>query len=99
MPSNCLSELQLEASMMRACILATIVGILPITGVSANDYDPSEMPGTYQYCQRQLDETLRRIDWQLAPEQVDNRVLEARQRYERCLRDRPQEASNSPSGR
>lgn len=75
--------------MIKASIVAIAVGILPATTASADDYNPHEMPGTYQYCLRQLDETLRQIDWQLPTGQVDDRVVRARQRYERCLGERP----------
>ena len=84
--------------MIRACIFATIVGLFPLTAAFADDYDPHDMPGTYQYCLHQLDETLRQIDWQSTAQQVDDRVLQARQRYERCLTERPVAATVGPSG-
>ena len=84
--------------MKKFWILAILFGLLPVGAVSADDYDPHQMPGTYQYCLRQLDETLRQIDWQSTPRQVDDRVFAARQRYEQCLAEPPLAAASGPAG-
>ena len=84
--------------MKKFSIFAAFLGLLTVNAASADDYDPHEMPGTYQYCLRQLDDTLRQIDWQSTPGQVDDRVFAARQRYERCLAEPPLAAANGPTG-
>ena len=83
--------------MIRACLIATLFGLLPATSADADEYDPSAMPGTYHYCLGQLDRTLREIDWLAARQQVDFQVQEAHQRYERCLREQPLAAAGGSS--
>ena len=82
--------------MIRACIVLFAMGLSSEASAAADDYDPHEMPGTYQYCLGQLDSTLRQIDWQSAADLVDERVLQARRHYERCLTDQSLSASNAP---
>ena len=83
--------------MIRACVVAIVLGWLPATAAHSDDYDPTAMPGTYHYCQEQLDRALRQIDWLANGQQVDSQVQEARQRYELCLREQPVAATNGPS--
>ena len=71
--------------MLRTLLIALGLSLVGPLSADANDYNPHEMPGTYQYCQRQLDDTLRQIDWQSAADQVEDRVQQARRRYEQCL--------------
>ena len=84
--------------MIRACLIATLLGLLPANFANADDYDPRAMPGTYHFCLGQLDQALRQIDWQATGQQVDRRVQEAHQRYERCLREEPLAAADGSSG-
>ena len=82
--------------MIRVSTIAAMVGILSTVAASASDYDPHQMPGTYQYCLHQLDQTLRQIDWQSPAPQVDDRVRRARENYEQCLGERPVAAAEQP---